>query len=112
MRCNPPAPYVRGMTAIDSTTTRSIAPSQVDPQRALATLTVAFTTDPVIRWLFSDDRTFEAAFPRLAGLMGGDAFAADTAWVAAVRRRRAVGRSRRAQRRRGLRRALHHVRRR
>lgn len=70
------------MTTIDTTTTRSTAGSHVDQQRALTTLTAAFTTDPIIRWLFPDDHTFNEAFPRLAQLMGGDAFAADTVWIA------------------------------
>jgi ribosomal protein S18 acetylase RimI-like enzyme len=66
------------MTTIEATVT---APA--DRDRALAALTAAFCSDPVIRWLFPDSRTYLHAFPRLAQLMGGDAFVAGTVAVAA-----------------------------
>lgn len=45
----------------------------------LATLTLAFDQDPVIRWFFPDPGRYLAAFPVLAGLLGAAAFAAGTA---------------------------------
>jgi GNAT superfamily N-acetyltransferase len=64
------------------TTKLTPVPTTVEEDRALATLTAAFSADPVIRWLFPDAHTYLRAFPDLARLMGGDAFAAGTAEVA------------------------------
>lgn len=76
-------PYVRLMTMTMTNDPVLVSSPPVDQDRALATLTAAFCADPVIRWLFPDSRTYLRAFPELAQLMGGDAFAAGTAEVAA-----------------------------
>ncbi|HVM09100.1 MAG TPA: GNAT family N-acetyltransferase [Acidimicrobiales bacterium] len=64
-----------------TTTKRPPAPA-VDQDRALATLTTAFSADPVIRWVFPEAHAYQRAFADLARLLGGDAFAAGTAEVA------------------------------
>jgi ribosomal protein S18 acetylase RimI-like enzyme len=64
------------------TTIEAAVAARADQDRAVAALTAAFCSDPVIRWLFPDSRTYFNAFPRLARLMGGDAFVAGTAAIA------------------------------
>jgi ribosomal protein S18 acetylase RimI-like enzyme len=46
--------------------------------RTLATLTLAFAADPVMRWLFPDPTRYLTSFPELAWLTGQDAFAGGT----------------------------------
>jgi ribosomal protein S18 acetylase RimI-like enzyme len=41
--------------------------------RAVATLTLAFASDPIIRWLFPDTEDYLTAFPALVRLVGADA---------------------------------------
>ncbi len=45
-----------------------------DRERALSTLTVAFTTDPIARWAFPDPQQYLTYFPQIATAMGGAAF--------------------------------------
>ncbi|MFD2093706.1 GNAT family N-acetyltransferase [Blastococcus deserti] len=68
-------------TSTLTTSTLSTTESTVDRERAVAALVTAFSTDPVIRWLYPDPDRYLSFFPRLVGLLGGDAFAAGTAEV-------------------------------
>ena len=52
-----------------------------DPESAIATLTSAFTADPVMRWMWPESSAFVRHFPRLVVSFGGKAFAAKTAWA-------------------------------
>jgi ribosomal protein S18 acetylase RimI-like enzyme len=57
------------------------APS-IDVGRCIATLTVAFSADPIIRWFLPDSARFLTHFPQILHLMGDDAFATGTADLA------------------------------
>ena len=46
-----------------------------DEAGVLATLTLAFSTDPATRWTWPDPGAFLSAFPRFAKALGGAAFA-------------------------------------
>lgn len=50
-----------------------------DEDRAIATITVAFSNDPVTRWVFRDANQYLTYWPRLVQAFGGRAFAAGTA---------------------------------
>ncbi|ATQ43391.1 GNAT family N-acetyltransferase [Caulobacter mirabilis] len=54
----------------------------VERHPVIDTLTLAFSTDPAVRYLFPTAKTFLANFPRLATAMAGSAIAAGTAWSA------------------------------
>jgi ribosomal protein S18 acetylase RimI-like enzyme len=60
------------------TTSAPIPSTTAVPDRTLATLTVAFAADPVMRWLFPDATRYLTSFPELAWLTGQDAFAGGT----------------------------------
>ena len=49
---------------------------------ALSVLTVAFTTDPVMRWIFPDAHSCLRAFPDFANAFGGSAIEQGTAYIA------------------------------
>jgi hypothetical protein len=51
-----------------------------DQGRAVATLTSAFTNDPVMRWMWPEPAAYLAHFPRLVVAFGGKAFGEGTAW--------------------------------
>lgn len=48
--------------------------------RALDTLVMAFTADPVIRWLYPEARQYLTHFPEFLAAFGGKAFAEKTVW--------------------------------
>lgn len=48
--------------------------------RALDTLVLAFTADPVIRWLYPEARQYLTHFPEFLAAFGGRAFAERTVW--------------------------------
>lgn len=48
--------------------------------QVLAGLTLAFTADPFVRWLYPEPENFLNAFPRVADLFGGNAFDHGTAY--------------------------------
>lgn len=50
---------------------------------SLATLTLAFDQDPVIRWLFPSPQRYLTGFPAMAALLGAPAFEAGTVALAA-----------------------------
>ncbi|MQC25481.1 MAG: GNAT family N-acetyltransferase [Chloroflexi bacterium] len=52
------------------------APEQ---DHAIATLMMAFSTDPVMRWIFPDARQYTASFPEMMRHFAGRAFEHDTA---------------------------------
>ncbi len=57
------------------------APVEHDEQsRALDILVLAFTADPVIRWLYPEAQQYLRDFPELLAAFGGKAFAEGTAW--------------------------------
>jgi ribosomal protein S18 acetylase RimI-like enzyme len=64
------------MTVTDPTTTR------IEPDRVIPTLVLAFSADPVARWLFPETGRYHAAFGELVGLAAGDALAAGSIDVA------------------------------
>lgn len=51
-----------------------------DRGRALDTLVLAFSADPVERWLYPDARQYLTYFPAFLAAFGGGAFAAETVW--------------------------------
>ena len=51
-----------------------------DQHRALDTLVLAFTADPVIRWLYPGAGSYLAHFPEFLAAFGGKAFAEKTVW--------------------------------
>jgi ribosomal protein S18 acetylase RimI-like enzyme len=61
-------------------TVRSIDNQSPDEQdQAVATLTTAFSSDPVLRWVFPDAHQYLADFPRLVRAFAGRAFEDHTA---------------------------------
>jgi len=50
-----------------------------DIERAVAVLTLAFSTDPVARWIYPEPAQYLARFPILVRAFGGGAFAEGTA---------------------------------
>jgi ribosomal protein S18 acetylase RimI-like enzyme len=60
---------------------RPFAPVGDDEQsRALDTLVLAFSADPVIRWLYPEARQYLTHFPGFLAAFGGKAFAEQTVW--------------------------------
>jgi ribosomal protein S18 acetylase RimI-like enzyme len=53
--------------------------ADVMPQHILDVLTLGFSADPIMRWLFPEAHLYLAHFPRLVRLFGGDAFDKQTA---------------------------------
>lgn len=51
-----------------------------EQHRALDTLVMAFTADPVIRWLYPEARQYLTHFPEFLAAFGGKAFAEKTVW--------------------------------
>lgn len=51
-----------------------------DRQRAVASLTLAFATDPVMRWAWADAHRYATYWPRFAEAFGGQAFDDGTAY--------------------------------
>jgi len=49
-------------------------------RRALDALVLAFTADPVIRWLYPEARQYLTHFPEFLAAFGGKAFAEKTVW--------------------------------
>ena len=49
-------------------------------RRAIATLTLAFIRDPVMRWLYPESQAYLEHFPPFALAFGGRAFEPQTAW--------------------------------
>ncbi|WP_156744135.1 hypothetical protein [Mycobacterium sp. 1164985.4] len=50
-----------------------------DEGRAIATLTIAFSSDPVARWFLSDASRYLTYWPPFVRALAGEAFAAGTA---------------------------------
>jgi ribosomal protein S18 acetylase RimI-like enzyme len=67
------------------TTSSNPAPSPIrtlttaDQERAVAVLTLAFSTDPATRWSWPDPQVYLATFPEFARAIGGAAFEHGTA---------------------------------
>ena len=56
-------------------------PVRTDERRlAVATLTVAFASDPFLRWMYPEPGEFLAHFPQLMFAFGGAAFDQETVW--------------------------------
>lgn len=51
----------------------------VDEDRAIATITMAFSNDPVARWVLPDANQYLTYWPQLVKVFGGAAFAHGTA---------------------------------
>ena len=51
-----------------------------DRESVYATLTSAFSDDPVERWMYSADASYHEHFPRFVHAFGGAAFDAGTVW--------------------------------
>lgn len=56
--------------------------SETDKQRAVATQTMAFAADPVVRWIWHDTDQYLTHFPEFVRVFGGDAFGHGTAFTA------------------------------
>ena len=54
--------------------------SDAERQRAVATLALSFTADPVLRWLYPEAGQYLTHFGGFAEAFGGRAFAKNTAW--------------------------------
>jgi ribosomal protein S18 acetylase RimI-like enzyme len=54
--------------------------SAAEAERAMATLLLAFATDPAARWSLEDPAQYLASFPDVVRAFGGRAFAHGTAW--------------------------------
>jgi GNAT superfamily N-acetyltransferase len=69
------------MTTTPVTNENIAAPADID--RVVATLTLAFTADPIARWMYDDDpHLYLTHFPAFVRAFGGRAFEAGTAhWV-------------------------------
>ena len=52
-----------------------------DQNRVAAAMTLAFASDPVARWIFSDSHQYISAFMPFVSLFGGKAFDHDSAFV-------------------------------
>ncbi len=50
-----------------------------DHERSIATLELAFSSDPVMRWFWPHPSAYRAAFPRFVDALGGRAFGCGTA---------------------------------
>jgi len=55
-----------------------VAPAE--REAGIACLTMAFATDPVMRWLYPEPGRYAAYWPRVAQAYGGRAFDHHTAW--------------------------------
>ncbi|MDA0302259.1 MAG: N-acetyltransferase [Chloroflexi bacterium] len=55
----------------------------VEQDRAFATLMLAFSNDPLLRWMFPDPQQYQTHFPELMRHFAGNAFEAGTAHEAA-----------------------------
>jgi ribosomal protein S18 acetylase RimI-like enzyme len=62
-----------GEAIMETSTVRSATPAE--EAAAIATLTLAFATDPATRWTWPDPQAYLAAFPRFARAFGGAGFA-------------------------------------
>lgn len=49
-------------------------------QQAVATLTLAFAADPILRWMYPEPAEFLAHFPEVMLAFGGAAFDQETVW--------------------------------
>lgn len=57
--------------------------SSHDAKRALSTLSLAFSSDPICRWVWPDAQTYQTSFPRFAEAFGGRAFGAESGYEVA-----------------------------
>ena len=51
-----------------------------DSERVVALLGLAFSSDPILRWLYPDPLQFDAFFPELTMALGGAAFESGSAY--------------------------------
>jgi ribosomal protein S18 acetylase RimI-like enzyme len=66
--------------------TSTVAPSistvgAADKERAIATITAAFTSDPVLRWVMPDSQQYLTYFPELVRRFAGKAFEGESAYA-------------------------------
>ncbi len=54
--------------------------SDGERNRAIATLVLAFSADPIMRWLYPEPTRYVTAFPELLVAFGGASFAEETVW--------------------------------
>jgi ribosomal protein S18 acetylase RimI-like enzyme len=54
--------------------------TEAERARTFSTLTMAFASDPVERWLYSEPQQYLASFPLLLAAFAGPAFAKKTVW--------------------------------
>jgi ribosomal protein S18 acetylase RimI-like enzyme len=72
---------VSEMTSTEMTSAVGIA-TAADADRVFATLTHAFSADPLVRWVYPDPRQYWTAWPEMLRLYGAAAFAHGTVAVA------------------------------
>lgn len=74
---------VRGLERVSTVTTQDLSQISTvrtaDAGRAVATLTTAFSSDPIVRWVWPDAAAYLDAFPRLVDAMAGGALDHGTA---------------------------------
>jgi ribosomal protein S18 acetylase RimI-like enzyme len=56
--------------------------TRIDVDRAVGVITLAFSADPIVRWVYPDPYAFQQHFSEFVRAFGGGAFEADTAYVA------------------------------
>lgn len=54
--------------------------SETDQDRAISTMVMAFSADPICRWIWPDSHQYLSAFPEFVRRFGGEAFRHDTAF--------------------------------
>ncbi len=55
-------------------------PHPTSEAQAIATLTLAFIRDPVLRWIYPESHAYLEHFPQFARVFGGRAFEPEAAW--------------------------------
>jgi ribosomal protein S18 acetylase RimI-like enzyme len=73
-----PGPVTRDASPSPRTRTTT-AGATAEADQAVATLVVAFASDPVMRWMYPDSARYLGHFPELVRLLGDEAFVAGTA---------------------------------
>lgn len=64
-----------------TTTTNSVERAS-NQDRTISTLVTAFSTDPVMRWLYPDPHQYLTCFPRFVLMVAGQAFDHNGAYTA------------------------------
>jgi GNAT superfamily N-acetyltransferase len=63
-------------------TALNVSPTKVDVEKTVGVITLAFSADPVVRWVYPSASDHHKHFPRFVRAFAGGAFDAGTAYVA------------------------------